>query len=169
MTDIAVRTRLVSRVLLLNADDRVLLFDTQLAYTRVWSAPGGALEPDETFEVAALRELEEETGLSGVTLGRCVCWLRFRFQHRGTIYDQLERYFTARVDSHEVSRAGWSESEASQFQRHHWWSLDELATSPEFFRPLELRALMADILGDREWPEPLRASVEPAAQAINLP
>ncbi len=34
----------------------------------LWGVPGGGLEPDESFEQAAARELEEETGLSGVPL-----------------------------------------------------------------------------------------------------
>jgi len=33
-----------------------------------WALPGGFLEMDETLETAALRELEEETGLSGIEL-----------------------------------------------------------------------------------------------------
>lgn len=33
-----------------------------------WALPGGFLEMDETLEAAALRELEEETGLSGIKL-----------------------------------------------------------------------------------------------------
>ena len=34
----------------------------------LWGVPGGGLEPGETFEAAAIRELEEETGLSGIPL-----------------------------------------------------------------------------------------------------
>lgn len=37
-----------------------------------WSIPGGHLEAGETTRAAALRELAEETGLRGVTLGGLV-------------------------------------------------------------------------------------------------
>jgi 8-oxo-dGTP diphosphatase len=37
-------------------------------YEGMWALPGGFLEMDETLEEAALRELQEETGISGVEL-----------------------------------------------------------------------------------------------------
>ena len=37
--------------------------------------PGGGLEGDETFEEAAVRELREETGITGVEIGPWI-WLR---------------------------------------------------------------------------------------------
>jgi len=37
-------------------------------FERMWALPGGFLEMDETLEAAALRELQEETGISGVEL-----------------------------------------------------------------------------------------------------
>ncbi len=37
-------------------------------YKAMWALPGGFVDMDETCETAAVRELEEETGVSGVTL-----------------------------------------------------------------------------------------------------
>ena len=54
--------RPAARVLLLDAKDRCLLFSWKPP--NVWITPGGGLEPGDTYEQAALRELLEETGLS---------------------------------------------------------------------------------------------------------
>jgi 8-oxo-dGTP diphosphatase len=37
-------------------------------YEGMWALPGGFLNMDETIEAAALRELQEETGITGVPL-----------------------------------------------------------------------------------------------------
>ena len=47
-------------ILVFDPEDRVLLVKHH--NHELWVAPGGAIEPDETPEHAALREMEEETG-----------------------------------------------------------------------------------------------------------
>lgn len=51
-------------------DDRVLLAArARPPLDRVWSLPGGLVEPGETLAEAALRELEEETGVRADMIG----------------------------------------------------------------------------------------------------
>lgn len=50
-------------------DDHLLLIQRKNPpYQNCWALPGGFLDPDEAPEVAAARELEEETGLKGIPL-----------------------------------------------------------------------------------------------------
>ena len=50
-------------VILLNPAGQVLIGKREGSHAPYWSIPGGFLEPGETFETAAIREVKEETGL----------------------------------------------------------------------------------------------------------
>lgn len=51
-------------IIVLRADGKILIGKRQGAHAPYWSIPGGHLELGETFESAAIREIEEETGLT---------------------------------------------------------------------------------------------------------
>ncbi len=63
-----------------------------------WCFPKGHLDPGESLEVAALREIREETGLSELTLGRVVGESTYRYfdpsrgqnVHKSVIYFLVE-------------------------------------------------------------------------------
>ena len=148
-----------SRVLLLDAEQRVLLFqinDPAVDLASFWITPGGGLEEGETFEEAARREVLEETGLADFELGPCV-WLRpfvWRWGERWIASD--ERYFLARVDSYEVNLEGQLPHERSVLTGHRWWSHAELeAARDEVFVPRALAALLAPLLAGDIPPEPI--------------
>ena len=57
------RPRIGIGVILLNPAGHILIGKREGSHAPFWSIPGGYLEPGETFEFAAIREVKEETGL----------------------------------------------------------------------------------------------------------
>lgn len=149
MPDEAPVIRPAARVLLLDAQDRVLLmFFTAVARGRgVWITPGGGLDEGESFETAAVRELWEEIGLRDAMLGPCVWFRAHRFFFRGTLIEQQERFFVCRVDSHDVGdHLNLDEQERQEISEVRWWTLDEIEASPDLFAPMSLATLLPPIL-----------------------
>ena len=66
-----------------------------------WATPGGALDPGETHEQAAVRELAEEAGLSRPQLGPWVWTREHLLVWAGVFTRQAERYYLIRTPAFE--------------------------------------------------------------------
>lgn len=155
--------RRAGRVILLDADDRLLLLqghDPSLKTSSWWFTPGGGAEEDESHRDAALRELFEETGLQLESVEGPI-WLRqASFDFNGDHYEQSEEFFFARIDTHDVDSSGWTDLEQDTVLKVHWWNLAELQQSSDIVYPDGLAQLVADLLVNGLPSQPIQLTPE---------
>lgn len=147
-----------ARVLMIDDADRLLLFSVgdRAEGSLRWFPPGGGVEPGESHEQAAVREVREETGLADVALSREVWrgrpWVSVR---EGVEYEFHQRYFMARVPVFDVDTSGFEDVEKASITGFRWWTMAELAATDEDLRPAELAGLVARLLVDGLPDEPI--------------
>jgi 8-oxo-dGTP pyrophosphatase MutT (NUDIX family) len=153
VTTSKLRIRNVARVILVNDDGEILLVRHSdkaavnpdrpdvLIY---WIPPGGGVEDRETFEQAAIRELQEETGIVIETVERCILLRNFQMNYAGELVNENERFFLSRI-SEKPTLSKFKPNEVVVDAR--WCSLAEIENSSDSFFPASLAELMRNILG----------------------
>ena len=127
------RRRPSARLLVLDGAGRILLFRFVhtmgvLAGQDYWTIPGGGVENGETFEQAAMRELEEETGIQIASVGPQIGQREFVLQlPDGEHVVADKRFFLIKASNTSLSRGGWTFEETQVMADHRWWSQDDLA------------------------------------------
>lgn len=138
------RIRSSARLIVIDKAHRVLLFRFRhktgaLAGQDHWATPGGGLEPEESYEQAAVRELHEETGMTMRPPDRHVAERRFVLQlPDGEHVISDERYFVVHAESTHVRDSQWTSHEKQVMAEHKWWSLEELRRTGDTVWPKEL-------------------------------
>jgi ADP-ribose pyrophosphatase YjhB (NUDIX family) len=95
-----------------------------------------------SYERAAIRELEEETGAEVSGVGPQI-WSRERdLIHDGELKRHLERYFIAWAKPPQTLRNRTQEN----IEEIRWWTLNELRASTETFLPEDFVELVALVI-----------------------
>jgi 8-oxo-dGTP diphosphatase len=137
-----------SRLLVLDEHLRVLLFrfahkSGPLAGQVFWATPGGGLDPGESYEEAARRELYEETGLVVGDPGPQIAQRTVVFDlPTGERVESDERYYLLHVANAGLSQAGWTDLERDVMSAHDWWSQTALRFAVEQVWPENLEAML---------------------------
>jgi 8-oxo-dGTP diphosphatase len=157
--DPTVPVRRSARLIVLNSLDQVLLFQFddpairdpadprgEAQPTIFWCTPGGGLDPGESYEQAAHRELWEETGLRVDSLGAPI-FDEVKLVHiHGKPKLHRNRYFLIRVPTSELSISQFTPIEVETYRSHRWWTVAELETTSEDVFPSQLAVLVREVL-----------------------
>lgn len=118
----------------LGPDRKVLVIRRYKAGRRYCVLPGGGIEPDEQADAAALRELQEETGLVG-RISRKLWTL----QHA----DRTAHYYLTTADTTDTMRVGGPELVSMSSDNTYepaWIPMSELESTN--LQPVEIRPLL---------------------------
>lgn len=142
--------RPAARLLVTDPAGRLLMFRfTVDDRPPFWATPGGAVDPGETYEQAARRELREETGFD-LDCGKAIAVQSVSFiTLEGVEVDAEEHFFAVRVEEARIDTAGHTALERRAMLSHRWFTPDELRALDEIWYPQDLMELWHAVLAGR--------------------
>lgn len=158
MADRAPVYRRAGRIMLLDPQDRVLLSHDTWGGRDWWTTPGGGIEPGETAEQAAVREVFEETGFRDIELGPLVIRHHFREVFYDYLLDQEEWIFLGRTAGGEPDVSGLQGLELEFMLGFRWWTVAELRSTAEVVYPRLLGHILEEVLAVGPPAEPWRTT-----------
>ena len=139
----ALRLRRAARLIVLDPEGRALMFRYDVpGRDPFWVTAGGEVDPGESFEDAARRELFEETGITADP-GPQIARMTPEFVTvEGEPVQADERFFLLRVSEARIDTAGHTALEQKLMTQHRWFTLDELESWHEAVFPVNLAAMI---------------------------
>jgi mutator protein MutT len=143
--------RQVGRVIILNAGGEVFLLrgtdPGEPNRPAFWFTPGGKIDPGETAQEAAARELDEEVGITmePAALGAVVGTEDVTYRFNGVSYRQSGVFFALRHESPSLNPSGLNAIEAQTIDSGRWWSLSEIQNTKETIYPAHLGEIIIGI------------------------
>lgn len=133
------RLRPAARLIVLDAAGRALMFRYDVpGRDPFWVTAGGEVDPGETFEDAARRELREETGIIADPGPQIARMTPEFITVEGEPVQADERFFLVRVAEARIDTAGHTATEQALMTQHRWFTLEELECWHEAVYPVEL-------------------------------
>lgn len=147
--------RPASRVILIGPDGRTLLMrggdPASPGDGTWWFTPGGAVDPGESLEEAARRELWEETGLVDVGWSALVARRQALFSFLGSTFRSIEHFYVAHTPHFEIAPAGLTAIEEESTGEFRWLDAPEVDVLVEPVYPTEPSEVLLG-LGTRRYP-----------------
>ena len=112
-----------------------------------WFTPGGKIDPGETAQEAAARELQEEVGIAVVpaALGEVIGTEDVTYRFNGVSYRQSGVFFALNHENPRLHAEGLTAIEAETIDMGRWWSLAQILATEETIYPENLSEMLAKL------------------------
>ncbi|MFN9015841.1 MAG: NUDIX hydrolase [Hyphomonadaceae bacterium] len=151
MDAVDLSVRQVGRVLIRNRAGEVYLLrgrdPGEPERPAFWFTPGGKIDPGETAQEAAARELQEEVGIQiePAALGTVIGTEDVTYRFNGVSYRQTGVFFALTHETPQLHTDGLNALEAQTIDTGRWWSLAEIKSSHETIYPENLGQILKDL------------------------
>ena len=158
------------KVILLNEKNELLLMCADTPKIRspkrkylgkFWFLVGGEIEPGESLQEAALREIFEETGIlkEKIELGPIVWFGEFDLILNDILTHLKQTFIVAKTNQKKASLTNLTPWEAFVVKKIKWFSLKEIKNSKETIYPILLPKYLPVIISEKYPKKPLKINL----------